>query len=78
MGRFSDDSAALAANWRTILLVDAAVGWALVLAGFVAAGAFEATVVGSLLVGAGVAYLLLGLRRARRWRRLRADAGLDT
>jgi hypothetical protein len=72
MSRFTDDNAAYADNWRSILLVDAAIGWALVLVGLVLGNAL-----GLVLVGAGAAYLVLGLRRSRRWKRLRAERGLD-
>lgn len=71
MSRFTDDEAALAANWRTILLVDAAIGWAMVVLAFVIQG-----IIGLVLLGAGGAYLVLNLRRGRRWRRLRREAGL--
>jgi Flp pilus assembly protein TadB len=71
MSRFTSDDAAYAENWRTILLVDAAIGWALVVIGFVLANA-----VGLILLGAGAAYLVFGLRRSRRWKRLRAERGL--
>ena len=73
MSRFTDDSAAYAVNWRRILLVDAVIGWAMIVLAFVVPG-----VIGLLLLGAGGAYLVLNLRRGRRWRRLRAEAGLDT
>ena len=72
MSRFTDDTAAYADNWRTILLVDAAVGWVLVVVGLVLANGL-----GLVLLGAGAAYLILGLRRGRRWKRLRAERGLD-
>lgn len=72
MSRFTDDRAAYAANWKTVLLVDAAIGWVVVFVGL-----FLANALGLVLVGAGGAYLFLGLRRARRWKRLRAEAGLD-
>lgn len=72
MSRFTDDTAAYADNWRTILLVDAVIGWVLVVVGLVLANAL-----GLVLLGAGAAYLILGLRRGRRWKRLRAERGLD-
>jgi Flp pilus assembly protein TadB len=72
---FRDESTALAANWRTILAVDAVIGWAALIIGLVVAST-GATVIGSLLVGAGAAYLVLNFRRMRRWKRLRTDAGL--
>lgn len=72
MSRFTSDEAAYAANWRTILLVDAAIGWALVVVGLILG-----TGLGLVLVGAGAVYLVIGLRRSRRWKRLRAERGLD-
>ena len=72
MSRFTDDNAAYAANWKTILLVDAGIGWALVVIGLILGNAL-----GLVLVGAGAAYLVFGFLRARRWKRLRAERGLD-
>lgn len=72
MSRFTDDNAAYAANWKRILLVDAGIGWALVVIGLILGNAL-----GLVLVGAGAAYLVFGLFRARRWKRLRAERGLD-
>ena len=72
---FRDDSVALAANWRTILIVDAVIGWVALIIGLVLAAA-GATIPGSLLFGGGIAYLVLNMRRMRRWKRLRAEAGL--
>ena len=66
------DGAAYAANWRTILVVDAAIGVALVVVGLVLG-----TVLGLVLLVAGAAYLVAGVRRGRRWRRLRREAGLE-
>jgi hypothetical protein len=71
VGRFTSDDAAFADNWRTIVVVDAVIGWLLVVVGLVLAN-----VVGVLLVGAGAAYVFFGLRRARRWKRLRNERGL--
>jgi len=72
----TDDSAAHAANWRTILAVDAVVGLAVVAVGVVV------LVVGSVAVGAAVtvagsAYVVMVGRRARRWRALRAGGRPD-
>jgi Flp pilus assembly protein TadB len=71
MSRFTSDEAAYADNWRTILIVDAVIGWVLVVVGLVLANAL-----GLVLVGAGAAYLVIGLRRLRRWKRLRDERGL--
>lgn len=74
MPRF-DDTAALAENWRTVLAADAALGVIALLGGIfvllfihVLAGA-----AGCLL---GVAYLALIFQRAKKWKRLRDEAGL--
>lgn len=72
MSRFTDDSAAYAANWKSILLVDAGIGFASVVIGLVLGNAL-----GFVLVVAGAAYLLVGVFRARRWKRLRTERGLD-
>jgi hypothetical protein len=73
MARFTDDNAAYAANWKTILLVDAGIGWAFVVVGLILGNAL-----GLVLVVAGGAYLVVGFFRARRWKRLRTERGLDT
>jgi hypothetical protein len=72
MSRFTDDNAAYAANWKTILLVDAGLGWVLVVMGLILGNAL-----GLVLVVAGAAYLVIGFRRAWRWTRLRTERGLD-
>ncbi len=69
------DEAALAANWRTVLLVDAALGLAAVVAGALVALKVQ-PLVGALVGAGGAAYLGLVARRLARWRRRRADAGL--
>ena len=70
------DQAAMASNWRQVLVVDAAVGAVVVVAGLVVA-LFLSPAVGILISAAGIAYLVGGLLRWRRWARLRAAAGLD-
>ncbi len=70
------DETATAANWRTVLLVDAVLGLLGILAGIGIASRGNG-LIGSLLLGAGVGYLFLTVRRYARWKRLRADAGLD-
>jgi hypothetical protein len=71
----TDDSAALAANWRTVLVADAALGVIASLVGVVLI--LAVTVVGGvLLVAAGAWYSALVGLRARRWARLRREAGL--
>ena len=69
------DDAALAANWRTVLLVDAALGLLAALGG-VAVAVLLHIVAGVTLAGAGLAYLGLVGRRYGQWRRRREDAGL--
>lgn len=70
------DDAALAANWKLIILVDVALGVAVLGAGLVAL-ATGSVVVGGFLVAAGGSYVAAGWRRRSRWRRLRLEAGLD-
>jgi hypothetical protein len=67
-----DDLAAYAANWRTILVFDAAIGL-LVMAAGVALVATGSRVVGVVMAAAGVGYTALVGARARRWHRLRSD-----
>jgi hypothetical protein len=70
----TDDSAAFAANWRTLLLVDGGLGLVVLVAGAVLALAVS-VIVGTLFVVAGAAYCALVAARARRWIRLRRQAG---
>jgi len=72
----SRDDAAYAANWRTVLLIDAAVGAVTAAAGMLLL--FVLPVLGALLASGGVVYAVLVVRRTRRWARLRRDAGLRT
>jgi hypothetical protein len=65
------DEVAYAANWRSVLLVDAVLGLLGVLAGIGVAVRGNG-VIGSLLVGAGLGYLCLTARRYVRWKALRA------
>jgi hypothetical protein len=70
----TDDSAAYAANWRTLLVVDAGLGVVVIVAGVALALAVN-VVVGTLFVAVGAAYVALVASRARRWIRLRRQAG---
>jgi hypothetical protein len=70
------DRAALAANWRQVLAVDAVLGLVVLAAG-VAVSVLASVVVGASIAVLAAAYLVLGVLRWRRWARLRADAGLD-
>jgi ABC-type Mn2+/Zn2+ transport system permease subunit len=68
--------AALATNWKQVLVVDALVGVAVVVAGLVLAVVWYPLPGGA--VGAlGATYVWLVWRRARDWRQMRAEAGLD-
>ena len=67
----SRDDAAYAANWRTILAVDNAVGVVPLVAGLWLGGTL-----GALLLLAAGAYLFFSVGRVVKWRRLRRRAGL--
>ena len=69
------DEAAFASNWRTVVLVDAALGVAVAVAG-VAWAVVANPVLGVVTAAAGTAYTVVVARRFARWRRLRAEAGL--
>jgi hypothetical protein len=68
-------SAAAAANWRTVVAVDAAVGLVVLLAG-VALSLLWQPVVGAGVASLGLVYTALVARRARRWAAWRRAAGL--
>jgi hypothetical protein len=70
----TDDSAALASNWRTVLAVDGSVGLTVVIGGAVLA-VIANLLVGTMVVALGAAYLALVGSRARRWVRLRRQSG---
>jgi hypothetical protein len=70
----TDDSAAQAPNWRTVLVVDAALGVVISIGGVVLAVVVN-VIVGFLVVALGAAYTALVGARARRWARLRREAG---
>lgn len=70
----STDKTAYAANWRTVLLIDAAVGAVAAAVGM--ALLFKIPELGGLLVAGGVVYVMAVVRRARRWSRMRREAGL--
>jgi hypothetical protein len=72
----TDDSAALAANWRTVLVVDAGLGILTSVVGVVLL-AVVSVAVGLTVVAAGAAYAALVGARARRWARLRRSAPSD-
>lgn len=68
--------AAAAANWRTVVAVDAAVGLVVLLAG-VALSLLWQPVVGAGVASLGLVYTALVARRARRWAAWRRTAGLS-
>jgi len=69
-----DDRAALAANWRVLLLADGTLALsAVVIGGAVVVGG---ALWGWLLVVLGVVYGFFVGGRVARWRRIRRDAGL--
>ena len=72
MPRF-DDSAALAGNWKTILVVDVAMAAAVFAAGVI----FGLTSGwwGWLLAAAGAVYLFFAGGRVAKWRRIRRRSG---
>ena len=73
--RPSGHPAVYASNWRTVLVVDAAMGVAVAIAGIVLAVVWN-VVAGGLLGSCGVAYVVAVVRRGRQWAELRRQAGL--
>jgi hypothetical protein len=72
----TDDSAAFASNWRTVLAVDGGMGLAVVIGGIVLAVIVN-LLVGTMVVALGAAYLALVASRARRWMRMRRESGVE-
>ncbi len=70
-----DDSVAYAANWRSVLAVDAGAGLALVVLGLVVLATVH-VVMGGMLAAVGATYVVLVARRARHWAALRREADL--
>jgi len=68
-----DDSAAFAANWRTLLAVDLSMAVAVLAAGLIVVVGFGQRW-GWLLMAAGAVYVFFVGGRVARWRRLRRDA----
>lgn len=66
----TDDAAAHAANWRTVLAVDAALGLLVCLAG-VGLAVRVGAAVGIVVVAMGAGYTAMVGARARRWARIR-------
>lgn len=67
--------AMFAANWRTVLVVDALMGVAVAVVGIVVAVAWN-IVAGGVLGSIGVAYVAAVVRRGRSWAEQRRRAGL--
>jgi hypothetical protein len=67
---------AYAANWRTVLAVDAILGVALIVIGVVMAIAWN-PFIGGFVGAVGAAYVGFIAKRAREWRGLRRAAGLE-
>ena len=72
--RWRDDSAALAANWRTIVVLDMAMGTAILAGGLVLA--LMSSGWGWALAAVGFVQLFFAGGRAVKWRRLRREAGV--
>lgn len=75
MARVRNDTAAYAANWRQVLAVDAGLGVVAVVVGVVVI-AVASPIAGAVIVAIGLLYLAMVVLRARRWARLRSEAGL--
>jgi len=73
--RLPGPAAAYATNWRMVLVVDAAMGVAVVLAGVSLAIAWS-PIGGGCLGALGSAYVFLVVKRGAAWAAWRRDAGL--
>jgi hypothetical protein len=71
----TDDSAAFAANWRAVLAIDGGIGVLVSIVG-VAVVFVVSVAVGFLVIAVGALYAGMVGARARRWVRLRREAGL--
>jgi hypothetical protein len=74
--RHEDSPAALAPNWRRVLLVDGLVGVIVLALGLLAFVAWN-TIVGGIVVLLGLVYVFAVVGRYRTWRAHRQAAGLD-
>jgi Na+(H+)/acetate symporter ActP len=74
--RHDESNAALAPNWRAVLLVDLLMGL-VVLAGGVAAVLWWNAIVGWILVVLGMLYVFALIGRYQTWRNVRREHGLD-
>jgi len=66
---------AYAVNWRTVLVVDGAMGAVVALAGLVALVVWNFAL-GVFLTGLGLFYVAMVVRRGRVWQQMRRQAGL--
>lgn len=66
---------AYAVNWKTVLVVDGAMGAVVALAGLVAMVVWN-FILGVFLAGLGLFYVAMVVRRGRGWQHLRREAGL--
>ncbi len=73
--RLPGSRAAYAVNWKTVLIIDGAMGAVVALAGVVAIAVWNLAL-GVVLTGLGCFYVAMVVRRGRAWQRLRRDAGL--
>jgi hypothetical protein len=67
-------TATFAPNWKSVLATDALVGIVILVLGL--AARYWLSLIGWLLVGAGIVYLFMVMRRSLQWRWLRQRAGL--
>lgn len=79
MEPFADDPppnpAAAAPNWRTVVTVDVGLGLVVLVVGVVLAFSWQ-PVVGSGVASLGLMYVVLAVRRGRRWQAWRLRNGL--
>jgi len=73
--RLPGSRAAYAVNWLTVLVIDGAMGAAVVVAGLIALIVWN-FYVGAFLMLVGCLYVAMVVRRGNQWRLLRRDAGL--
>lgn len=74
-GERAASPAVYASNWKTVLLVDAAVGFAVFVVGLAVIALWN-LYVGAFIGSLGLVYVLLVARRARHWVAWRREAGL--
>jgi hypothetical protein len=74
--RHEESGAALARNWRRVLLVDASVGLVVIALGIASVLGWNA-IVGWVLVLLGLVYVFAVVGRYRTWKIHRREAGID-